>query len=325
MVMRVRTKRKPLFFALLIALAINVSSIAWLFLTDHPFKIVPLKKPSPKTTVSRATWFGSPQKIKALAPKPIPQKATPPVAQQKTQEQKKYIPKAEQKKETPVTENPKLKKNKEKVKTKKLEKTVKKAEKKRKVEKKKETTLYKKGKIPLNISEVLDKIEFTSPILTDSRSEEPPAPKQKPLTFADLLKGFIEKKTTQNNKSTRHNPLAQKHPMQEAISYFVDKKTTYIRRIIIKANSILNQVMRKHPELIAKINPIKYHEFTVKITFNKNAVITGLQIAPLLPERELNEVVQEAIDAMNHSEIISDLQKTNLTEISIPLVFTSKN
>ena len=119
--------------------------------------------------------------------------------------------------------------------------------------------------------------------------------------------------------------MAQKHPMQEAISYFVDKKTTYIRRIIIKANSILNQVMRKHPELIAKINPIKYYEFTVKITFNKNAVITGLQIAPLLPERELNEVVQEAIDAMNHSEIISDLQKTNLTEISIPLVFTSKN
>ena len=95
--------------------------------------------------------------------------------------------------------------------------------------------------------------------------------------------------------------------------------------IKLKVGVAVYHVFGTYARGVAKINPIKYHEFTVKITFNKNAVITGLQIAPLLPERELNEVVQEAIDAMNHSEIISDLQKTNLTEISIPLVFTSKN
>ena len=147
---------------------------------------------------------------------------------------------------------------------------------------------------------------------------------KKPLTFADLLKGFSTKPESSNQNSKSYNPLTNNTPIQSTLRPG-DEVTRYIYMLIIKLNQALEKLRKGAThELLWNLSQLKERDFMIFFSMNRQGVITGIYVDPPFQIRELNNVVLKTTEKNKPMFLLNKNIPREYYNFSVPLTFSVK-
>ena len=198
----------------------------------------------------------------------------------------------------------------------------------------KEKSLQKKAK-PLvkhsdtkkeqRLREIVKDFQITSPLIKGGKPkilQKVSAPAQKPMTFADLLKGFTSQLTENEDPHTKHNPMMSNYN----VHFYLTEEARYVERATrILNKSLINFLMTTSEDIRNRFSKLDNKDFSVYITFNKQRQIVGLRIDPPFSIREFNKMILEAIEQTQPFPYFGTNASDRLHQFEIPLQFINRH